>query len=139
MSSNRPVTENDFRKDEFKDKDPADYEFRHDGKIVRKDRWETGIKTISAILNFRDYEIQDLVERVRELAGLDNGWESISTINELADEPECNNLTLKMRDGSILKNVTLKFDPTDSSGKVKEARFSWNKVIIHEKDIEALK
>ena len=36
----REVTEADFRMPEFKDAEPKDYEFRADGKIVRKDRWE---------------------------------------------------------------------------------------------------
>jgi len=36
----RSVTENNFRKEEFKGKDPLGYEFREDGAIVRKDRWE---------------------------------------------------------------------------------------------------
>jgi len=60
------VTENDFRKDEFKDKDPEDYEFRDDGVIVRKDRWQMGMLNIAAILNLRDFEIENVVEIVRK-------------------------------------------------------------------------
>ena len=61
------VTENDFRKDEFKDKDPKDYEFRKDGVIVRKDRWEMGMRIIASILVEGDYEIDDIIQMVRDL------------------------------------------------------------------------
>ena len=39
----RMVTEEDFRMPEFRGAKVEDYEFRKDGKIVRKDRWERGI------------------------------------------------------------------------------------------------
>lgn len=63
------VTERDFRMPEFRDADPKDYEFRADGKIVRKDRWETGIHDIRAALGDRrrEFEIQDIVMAVRAL------------------------------------------------------------------------
>ncbi len=40
----RSVTERDFRLPEFKDANPADYEFRDDGKIVRRTvgKWRSG-------------------------------------------------------------------------------------------------
>ena len=63
----RVVTENDFRKIEFKHKDPADYEFRPDGKIVRKDRFENGIQSLRVRLKFprnEEWEIQDLLHKV---------------------------------------------------------------------------
>ena len=139
MNNKRPVTENDFRMEEFKNKDPADYEFRQDGKIVRKDRWETGIRNISSILNCNNFEISEVVERVRELSEHNKNWSEIGTIQESISEQGCDDLSVKMKDGSILKMVAVRFDPTDSSGKIKEARFSWNNIIIHEKDIEAFK
>lgn len=64
------VTERDFRMPQFRDADPADYEFRDDGKIVRKDRWETAICRIRGALgdNRREFEIEDVVMAVRALA-----------------------------------------------------------------------
>lgn len=65
----REVTERDFRMPQFRDEDPADYEFRDDGKIVRKDRWETGIHSIRSALGDRrrEFEIDDLVMAVKAL------------------------------------------------------------------------
>lgn len=67
----RDVTERDFRAPEFKDADPADYEFREDGALVRKDRWERGIRSIQAIVGSgrREFEIHELVETVERLVG----------------------------------------------------------------------
>lgn len=64
-----PVTEQDFRMPEFRDKDPADYEFRGDGKVVRKDRWETAVNSIRYALGDRrrEFEIDDIVNAVRAL------------------------------------------------------------------------
>jgi hypothetical protein len=65
----REVTERDFRMPEFRDADPNDYEFRADGKIVRKDRWENGIHSIRHALgdSRREFEIEDIVRAVRAL------------------------------------------------------------------------
>ena len=65
----RRVTEQDFRCPEFRDANPEDYEFRPDGKIVRKDRWEQGIRSIVSILGLsrNEFEIEHVVERVRDL------------------------------------------------------------------------
>ena len=49
MSLERKVTLEDFIMPEYRGKNPDDYEFRGDGKIVRKDRWETGIHRIHTI------------------------------------------------------------------------------------------
>jgi hypothetical protein len=70
MSADREVTERDFRRAEFRHEKPEDYEFRGDGKVVRKDRWESGIRNIMTILGMPrgDFEIDDVVERVRKLA-----------------------------------------------------------------------
>jgi hypothetical protein len=69
MNNNRQITERDLRIPEFKDSKLEDLEFRDDGAIVRKDRWETGICSIACILTggAREFEIPDLVERVRAL------------------------------------------------------------------------
>lgn len=45
----REVTEKDLRAPEYRDGEPSDYEFRADGKVVRKDRWEQGIRQIAGI------------------------------------------------------------------------------------------
>lgn len=66
---NREVTERDFRMPEFRDADPKDYEFREDGKVVRKDRWEMGIRRIRSALGDqrREFEIEDVVSAVKAL------------------------------------------------------------------------
>lgn len=65
----RVVTEEDFRMPEFRGKDPKDYEFRADGKVVRKDRWETAIRNIQSALGDprREFEISDVVQAVKAL------------------------------------------------------------------------
>ena len=66
----RDVTEQDFRMPEFRGADPKDYEFRADGKVVRKDRWENGIHSIRCALGDcrREFEISEIVAAVRALA-----------------------------------------------------------------------
>lgn len=65
----RTVTEEDFRMPEFRGKDPKDYEFRADGKVVRKDRWESAIHSIRYALgdNRREFEILDIVAAVQAM------------------------------------------------------------------------
>lgn len=60
----RKVTEADFRLPEFKDAKVEDYEFRKDGALVRKDRWEMGIHRMVSILelNNRDFEISEALD-----------------------------------------------------------------------------
>lgn len=62
----RAVTERDFRRPEFMEANPEDYEFRADGEIVRKDRWEMGFRRIVSIAGCcsRDFEIDDVVATV---------------------------------------------------------------------------
>lgn len=64
----RTVNERDFRMPEFQDADPKDYEFRDDGKIVRKDRWENGMRRIASIVGHNNFEIHDIVNAVRAMA-----------------------------------------------------------------------
>ena len=74
----RDVTEFDLRAEEFKRRDikPEDYEFRSDGKIVRKDRWINAIHRIQGIVGpaGHEFEIDDVV-------GL--GFVSISDADDL--------------------------------------------------------
>ena len=65
MMNSRIVTEKDFRKDEFINARPEDYEFRDDGQIVRKDRWEMGIRIIAHLLGMGNvWNITDVIQRV---------------------------------------------------------------------------
>lgn len=72
--TDRQVTERDLRRPEFADVNPADYEFRRDGTLVRKDRWERGMYRIASVLgmNGRDgFEIDAVVEAVERLTEAD--------------------------------------------------------------------
>lgn len=66
----------DFIAPEFRGKDPIDYEFRDDGKIVRKDRWMNGMNTIAQVTGMftrEGYEIPDVVARVEQVfAAMEN-------------------------------------------------------------------
>lgn len=64
------VTERDIRLPEFRDAKLEDLEFRADGKIVRKDRWETAIHSIRDALGDerQKFETRDIVDAVRALA-----------------------------------------------------------------------
>lgn len=66
----REVTERDLRMPEFRDAKPEDLEFREDGKLVRKDRWETGLRNVASIIGWtrKEWEIQEVVEAVRGLS-----------------------------------------------------------------------
>lgn len=70
----RKVTVDDFIMPEYRGKNPEDYEFREDGKIVRKDRWKSGIHKIHNILmemgvmpDESEFEIDDVVNAVSSL------------------------------------------------------------------------
>lgn len=65
----RKVTEQDLRMPEFRDAALEDLEFRADGRIVRKDRWEMAIHSIRFALGDtrREFEIGDIVSAVRAL------------------------------------------------------------------------
>lgn len=60
----RKVTEDDFRMPEYKGAKVEDYEFRLDGQLVRKDRWQMGIYRMISILqlNSRDFEISEALD-----------------------------------------------------------------------------
>lgn len=75
----RKVTFDDFIMPEYRGKNPEDYEFREDGKIVRKDRWERGIHKIHNILmeagvmpDQSEFEIDDVVNAVKSLLPIQN-------------------------------------------------------------------
>lgn len=68
----REVIEKDFRRPEFRDAKPEDYEFRADGAIVRKDRWENAVHSIRNMVgpSGREFEIDEVIARVRTRADL---------------------------------------------------------------------
>ncbi len=81
----REVTERDLRAPEFRDSKVEDLEFRADGRIVRKDRWENGIHRIRHALGDRrrEFEVDDIVQAVKALVAtfpdlLDEGYDDSS-------------------------------------------------------------
>lgn len=70
MTQRRPVTERDLRRPEFADCEPEDLEWRSDGTLARKDRWEQGIRQIVGILGMdprKGFEVSKVVDEVRKL------------------------------------------------------------------------
>ena len=66
----RVVTERDMRAPEFRDCSPEDLEFREDGTLARKDRWEWAVRTIAADVGISPrsgFEVADEVAAVRAL------------------------------------------------------------------------
>lgn len=63
------VTERDLRLPEFRDAKIEDLEFREDGKVVRKDRWEKAVHSIRYALGDRrrEFEVEDVVRAVKAL------------------------------------------------------------------------
>lgn len=69
IPGHRDVTEDDFRKDEFKGANLEDYELDCDDKPVRKDRWKMAIFSIKEEMHLGGtYEIKTVVECVEEMA-----------------------------------------------------------------------
>ena len=93
----RQVTERDFRMPEFRDAKVEDYEIRADGKVVRKDRWETGIHQIKGIVGSSrgEFEIADVVDAVRKLRG---NWEDA----EPDEDPGHQTIDLRLSCGTVL-------------------------------------
>lgn len=74
LDQTRPAELNDFIIPEFRGKHPKDYEVREDGKVVRKDRWENGIRRIRSMLveakllpDSAEFEIIDVINAVDKL------------------------------------------------------------------------
>lgn len=92
----RYVTERDFRMPEFQNADPADYEFRGDGKLVRKDRWETGMRSVASDVGLPmhgDVEILDVQVAVGEL---------VRAAKRLAIEKAADDIWWTLRGGSLV-------------------------------------
>lgn len=105
----REVTERDFRMPEFRDAKVEDYEFRGDGKLVRKDRWESAIGTIRDLVgvNRREFEIPDVVEAVRQMAEQFEDWLTVQPDSTDPDDwpPADTLLDLKLDDDSVLRGA----------------------------------
>lgn len=119
----RRVTELDFRKPEFRDAKVEDYEFRGDGALVRKDRWECAVNSIRNLVGIdsRSFEIVDVVDAVRKIVVEQEGW-----FHEM-DEDELENgdvIDVQLKDGSILKNSI--FNKTKKSINWSGQEFSEN-------------
>lgn len=103
------VTERDFRSPEFRDANVEDYEFRGDGKLVRKDRWERAICSIRSMVGVsgREFEIPDVVEAVRKMAATFEGWFDVKEGSKDPDDwPETGYVVeLQLEDGSVLRNA----------------------------------
>lgn len=109
----REVTERDFRMPEFRDAKPEDYEFRADGKIVRKDRWERGVQTIRSLVGIdaREFEIDEVIAAVRTLVEDQAGWVELHEGAEREDLPKPGALVfIELEDGSRLANACLEKD-----------------------------
>jgi len=65
----REVMERDLRAPEYREGKPDEYEFRGDGKIVRRDRFQSGMRDIAAIVfgSGHDYEIAEVIKAVHRL------------------------------------------------------------------------
>ena len=66
----RTATIEDFIMPKFRGKDPKDYEIRHNGECVRKDRWELGIQRIRELCGIKgnsDWEIKDVISKVEDM------------------------------------------------------------------------
>jgi len=109
----REVTERDFRMPEFRDAKIEDYEFRADGKIVRKDRWERGVQTIRSIVGIdgREFEIDEVIAAVRKLVEDQAGWIDVDADTDREDLPRPGELVfIEVEDGSRLAKACLEKD-----------------------------
>jgi hypothetical protein len=121
----RAVTERDFRKPEFRDANPEEYEFRSDGEIVRKDRWERAVHSIA----FRvmpegrrsGFEISDVVARVTSLVDDEESW------CRQDDETFCG--PDRLRTGYV-RDIRLEDGSILTSAVVEEGRWIWRGIAV---------
>lgn len=95
----REVTELDFRLPGYRDAKVEDYEFRDDGALVRKDRWQTGMWRVASLVGQSrgGFEIDDVVEKVRKLAG---NW----CPPDPEEDPGLERIDIRLSCGSVLAN-----------------------------------
>lgn len=127
--TDRPVTERDFRMPEFRDAKVEDYEFRADGKLVRRDRWERGIHSIrfAVGLDGREFEIDDVVKRVEELAANEQAWVAMAECGDGDIVSASGLFDLKLLDGSILKGATR---------NARTGEFTWRAMVIDSGEVQ---
>lgn len=94
----RDVTERDLRMPEFIDTNPEDLEFRADGMLVRKDRWEVSLRNVVSAIGWtrREFEVHEVsaeVRRIKELADANVKVKALKNLKaealEVFDGPEC--------------------------------------------------
>ena len=128
----RKVREADFRMPEFRDADPEDYEFRADGKLVRKDRWERAVNTVRHLVGVdsREYEISEVLDAVRKLAADQEGWVDLAEA-DAEDQPNDGSVvSLKLMDGSIIRHAVYAMRPVT---------WSWRGIVFSVEDVRAWK
>ena len=117
------VTELDFRLPEFRDANPNDYEFRRDGKIVRKDRWERAVHSIQQLVlpGAREFEIEEVVAAVAGWTiATNNAWEDLDLLDDIVGcMPE---IDIRLENGSVLVGAERFIDNGNQ-------RFMWNGII----------
>ncbi|SEG15409.1 hypothetical protein [Marinobacterium lutimaris] len=107
MSSKRKVTERDLRMPEFRDADLEDLEFRDDGQLVRKDRWERGIRRIAGVFGINhSFEIDEVVNSVRLLVDQVSHWESVEDTDWEDIPTGLKAVDIMAFDGSVLMGAT---------------------------------
>ena len=126
----RAVTEQDFRMPEFRDAKPEDYEFRDDGKLVRKDRWERGIQSIRELvgLNARSFEIPEVVEKVRELVAHHADWIELAECAPEDFPDSSRRVEVRLPCGSLLAGATY-----CAESKV----WAWKTLVLGSEDVAA--
>ena len=105
--TDRQVTEMDFRMPEFRDARVEDYEFRADGKLVRKDRWERAVASIRFLVGIdgREFEIEDIIGAVRKMAVEQEGWLAIADMDPPDYPRDGCAVSIRLTDGSVLRNA----------------------------------
>lgn len=98
------LTTKDFLLPEFRNADPAEYERRPDGVIVRKDRWETGIRAIARAVGFPgSFEVDEVVAVINAQLAENAGWCSERPDNDLPTPDHV--AKLKLADGTTLVGI----------------------------------
>lgn len=119
----RQVTERDLRMPEFVHAKVEELEFRDDGKIVRKDRWERTVRSIAGTLvgSRSAFECEDIVAAVEKLVADNACWTTVEAAADYDDDdyPAAGSLVdLRLNDGSLLRQAT-------AAGKL---QFMWGDV-----------
>ena len=103
----RVVTEMDFRAPEFRHAKVEDYEFRENGDLVRKDRWETTVRRIACqVVGSRSkFECDEIVDAVCKLVARDEGWIKLPK-DDPDDYPTPGAMVdIRVEDGSVLREA----------------------------------